>query len=123
MLKQCYERELLTMAGPSSGACVPDTKRGEKWFSTSGCETTRHGLRGLSYLVLAGELVALDLARSEQGKRQLGHLGKGKRWGGFYRQASQAVFCFLGGGRVFASSWIWFWTEGVEKLKPVYRGQ
>jgi hypothetical protein len=26
--------------------------------------------------------------------------------------ASQAIFCFLGGGRVLASSWIWFWTEG-----------
>ena len=32
-------------------------------------------------------------------------------------QASQAVFCFRGGGRVFASSWIWFCMEGEEKLK------
>ena len=27
------------------------------------------------------------------------------------------MFCFLGGGRVFASSWIWFCIEGDEKLK------
>ena len=32
-------------------------------------------------------------------------------------QASQAVFCFRGGGRVLASSWIWFCIVGEEKLK------
>lgn len=31
------------------------------------------------------------------------------------------MFCFLGGGRVFASSWIWFCIVGEEKLKAETR--
>ena len=34
------------------------------------------------------------------------------------RQASHAVFCFRGGGRVFASSCIWFCIVGVGKTRP-----
>lgn len=34
-------------------------------------------------------------------------------------QASQAVFCFLGGGRVLASSWIWFCMDWFGRKTPV----
>lgn len=54
------------------------------------------------YLVAAWKAIALDLARAEEGLRE--HIKIQKM--DTYRQASQAVFCLRGGGRVLASSWI-----------------
>ena len=47
-----------------------------------------------------------------------GHEAGSRRGWGTNLQASQAVFCLRGGGRVFASSWIWFWTSWVGRTRP-----
>lgn len=50
---------------------------------------------------------------------QAGDVGRKRRQhdGAAHLHASQAVFCFRGGGRVLASSWIWFCMVVLVRLK------
>jgi hypothetical protein len=62
----------------------------------------RHGLH-ITYLVLSRKSVALDLS-GPVGVSMLVDADQDNDSTNL--QASQAVFCFLGGGRVFTNSWI-----------------